>query len=65
MEKRDAKEDPRPGDRVRKKTAIRQVVERKGGEIRYFLEGEDASPLWHYCWITTWKRWCRDAEVLS
>lgn len=65
--KRDPRMDPQPGDIVRKEGKTRRVAERKGGDIKYFAgdaDGRRAEGFPKFCWITTWRSWCKDAEVL-
>jgi len=62
---RDPRTDPRPGDGLRKGKRERHVLAGppfQPCEIRYAISQNGL--LQHGCWITTWKDWARDAEVI-
>ena len=60
----DPKEDPQPGDRLRKGKRVRVVTQRDRGDVWYVIETSTSTPRTvHVCWITTWQDWAKDAEV--
>lgn len=55
--------DPRPGDVVKKGNLTRRVTGVDGYEITWYREGA-YSNMRRDCWISTWREWCRNAEVI-
>ncbi len=59
---RDPRTDPHAEDVLRKKNKVRTVSHTYHfGEVFYY---PGASKVLRSCWITTWRDWCRNAEVL-
>lgn len=63
MSQRDPLTDPRAGDVVRKFAGGERHVQKvEGGDIFY---SRFSSGALRRCWISTWRDWCRGAEVVK
>ncbi len=62
--KRDPRIDPRPRDVIEKGSKQRQVTERNGNEITYQNKWGLSGARRGSCWITTWRDWAKDSEVI-
>lgn len=66
---RDPRLDPQPGDVLRKGKRTRRIydVGEKYLEVREFREtgSGEVEVLPRYPWISQWRRWAKDAEVIK
>jgi hypothetical protein len=60
---RDPRIDPKAGDVLRKNSLSRRVVEVASMDVYWCRDGSDRRV--QPAWISTWRTWARDAEVLT
>lgn len=63
MTARDPRSDPRPGDVLRKGERTRIVLSAKPLGAG-FMVSYNSGKRTHDTWISTWREWCRGAEVV-
>ena len=67
MSERDPRQDPRPGDVVRKGEIDRHVVEVRIGLLDsvYVIYHSNYYRPFHESPLSRWRNWCRGAEVVA